>query len=321
MDTAIQLTELTKHYGRTRALNDLSLDVATGEVYGFLGPNGAGKSTTIRIMLDLLRADSGTAVVLGLDSRREARELHRRVAYVPGDVSLWPRLTGGQAIDVLLALNGGGDEKRRADLVERFQLDPTVRGKAYSKGNRQKVALVAALASRAELLVLDEPTSGLDPLMESVFQDCVREAKREGRTVFLSSHILAEAEALCDRVGIIKDGALVESGTLSELRHLSMSAVEAHTARPPRADLDHVAGITGLTVVPERDGYALTCHIHPDATPELLAALTEAGVRTLVSRPPSLEELFLGYYAGDPGDPDADPARTDGAARSAGSAR
>ena len=311
VDTAIQLTELTKHYGRTRALNELSLDVATGEVYGFLGPNGAGKSTTIRIMLDLLRADSGTAVLLGLDSRREARGLHRRVAYVPGDVSLWPRLTGGQAIDVLLALNGGGDDRRRADLVERFQLDPSVRGRAYSKGNRQKVALIAALASAAELLILDEPTSGLDPLMESVFQECVREAKDDGRTVFLSSHILAEAEALCDRVGIIKDGSLVESGTLAQLRHLSMSAVEARTARPPRDGLDRVPGVRGLTVTPDQDGYLITCHLRPDATPDLLDALRDAGVRTLVSRPPSLEELFLGFYADE----------NDAAAEHSGSAR
>lgn len=268
MDTAIRLNELTKHYGRTRALNDLSLDVATGEVYGFLGPNGAGRSTAIRVMLDLLRADSGTAMLLGLDSRRDARALHRRVAYVPGDVALWPRLTGGQAIDVLLALNGGGDTTRRADLIERFKLDPSVRGKAYSKGNRQKVALVAALASRAELLILDEPTSGLDPLMESVFQECVREAKDEGRTIFLSSHILAEAEALCDRVGTIKEGALVESGTLSQLRHLSMSAVEAHTDRPPRAGLDRVPGVRNLTVTPDGDGGCLvTCHLHPTPRP------------------------------------------------------
>lgn len=299
MDTAIQVTELTKHFGRTRALNELSLEVAAGEVYGFLGPNGAGKSTTIRIMLDLLRADSGTAVLLGLDSRRDARELHRRVAYVPGDVSLWPRLTGGQAIDVLLALNGGGDDKRRAELVERFRLDPSVRGKAYSKGNRQKVALIAALASRPELLIFDEPTSGLDPLMASVFQECVREAKNEGTTVFLSSHILAEAEALCDRVGIIKDGALVESGTLSELRHLSMSDVEAHTVRPPRDGLDRVAGVRNLAVVPDDGGYQVTCRLHPDATAELVAALNDAGVRSLVSRPPSLEELFLSVYAGE----------------------
>ena len=309
MDTAIQLTELTKHYGRTRALNNLSLGVATGEVYGFLGPNGAGKSTTIRIMLDLLRADSGTANLLGLDSRRDAHALHRRVAYVPGDVSLWPRLTGGQAIDVLLALNGGGDDKRRKDLIERFQLDPSVRGKAYSKGNRQKVALVAALASPAELLILDEPTSGLDPLMESVFQECVREVKDEGRTVFLSSHILAEAEALCDRVGIIKEGELVESGTLKELRHLSMSAVEAHTDRPPRDGLDRVPGVRNLTVRPDDGGYLVTCHLHPDATAELLTALNDAGVRSLVSRPPSLEELFLGFYAGEHADEPAGSPR------------
>ena len=299
VNKVIQVTELTKRYGRHRALDELSLDVAAGEVYGFLGPNGAGKSTTIRIMLDLLRADSGTAVLLGLDSRQDARDLHRRVVYVPGDVSLWPRLTGGQAIDVLLRLGGSRHATRRAELIERFQLDPTVRAKAYSKGNRQKIALVAAFAADAELLILDEPTSGLDPLMESVFQECVREAKADGRTVFLSSHILAEAEALCDRVGIIADGRLVESGSLTELRHLSTSAVEAHTDRRPPPGLDRLTGLSDLVVEPSGTGYRVACRIVPEATPGLLAALHESGARSLVSRPPSLEELFLGYYTRD----------------------
>src|SRR6266581_4774334 len=227
MTVAIEVAGLVKNYGQTRALDGLDLTVAHGEVHGFLGPNGAGKSTTIRVLLGLLRADSGTARLLGGDPWREATTLHRRLAYVPGDVTLWPNLSGGEVIDLLGRLRGGLDAGRRAELLGRFELDPRKKGRAYSKGNRQKVALVAALASDAELLILDEPTSGLDPLMEEAFRECVAEERARGRTVLFSSHILSEVEALCDRVTIIRSGRTVETGTLAELRHLTQITIEA----------------------------------------------------------------------------------------------
>src|SRR5687768_14613410 len=233
MGTAISARDVVKTFGSTRALDGLDLEVTTGEVHGFLGPNGAGKSTTIRILLGLIRADSGTASLLGGDPWTDATDLHRRLAYVPGDVTLWPDLSGGEVIDLLGRLRGGIDAQRRSSLLERFELDPRKKGRTYSKGNRQKVALVAALASDAELLVLDEPTSGLDPLMESVFQACIVEERAAGRTVLLSSHILAEAEALCDRVSIIRAGRTVETGTLAELRHLTRTAIHAELAGSP----------------------------------------------------------------------------------------
>src|ERR671917_1111025 len=235
MTTTIFATGLVKTFSRTRALDGLDLHVTLGEVHGFLGPNGSGKSTTIRVLLGLLRADAGRVALLGGDPWRDAVVLHRRLAYVPGDVTLWPTLTGGEAIDLLGRLRGGLRQRRRDELLESFDLDPTKKGRTYSKGNRQKVALVAALASDAELLILDEPTSGLDPLMEAVFQACIGEVKREGRTVLLSSHILAEVEALCDRVSIIRAGRTVQSGTLAELRHLTRTAIIAETAQPARA--------------------------------------------------------------------------------------
>ena len=232
MTTAISVSGLRKAFGRTQALDGLDLTVTTGEVHGFLGPNGAGKSTTIRVLLGLLRADGGRAELLGGDPWRDATELHRRLAYVPGDVTLWPTLSGGEVIDLLGRLRGGLDPKRRKDLLERFDLDPTKKGRTYSKGNRQKVALVAALASDVELLILDEPTSGLDPLMEEVFRDCIAGERQDGRTVLLSSHVLAEVEALCDRVSIIRNGKTVESGTLAELRHLTRTSITAELGSP-----------------------------------------------------------------------------------------
>jgi ABC-2 type transport system ATP-binding protein len=293
---AIEVSNLVKDYGTHRALHGLDLEVRRGEVYGFLGPNGAGKTTTLRILLDLLRPTAGRVTVLGLDAQRDAIALHRRIAYVPGDVALWPQLTGGQAIDALLALRGGGDPKRKDALIEEFRLDPTVRGRAYSTGNRQKVALVAALAADADVLVLDEPTSGLDPLMEAVFRRHLVQARDEGRTVLLSSHILGEVESVCDRVGIIRDGRLVESGTLDELRHLSAYTVEAHVSERP--ELDRLPGVDEVQVTAKDGGFRVRCRVEPDAMAPLLAALARAGVRTLVSRPPSLEELFLRYYDG-----------------------
>src|ERR671938_978306 len=231
MENAIQVSGLVKTFGRTRALDGLDLSVRTGEVHGFLGPNGAGKTTTIRILLGLLRADAGTATLLGGDPWNDVTTLHRRLAYVPGDVTLWPNLSGGEVIDLLGRLRGGLNRQRRAELLERFDLDPRKKGRAYSKGNRQKVALIAALASDVELLLLDEPTSGLDPLMETVFQDCITEERKAGRTVLLSSHILAEAEKLCDRISIIRAGRVVDSGSLSELRHLTRTSIQADLVR------------------------------------------------------------------------------------------
>src|SRR4051794_16572746 len=251
MEYAIEVSGLVKTFGPTRALDGLDLTVPRGEVHGFLGPNGAGKSTTIRVLLGLLRADAGKVRLLDGDPWRDAAALHRRLAYVPGEVSLWPNLTGGEVIDLLARLRGGQDPRRRADLLERFELDPTKKARSYSKGNRQKVALVAALASDVELLLLDEPTSGLDPLMEAVFTECIAEVRAAGRSVLLSSHILAEVEKLCDRVTIIRNGRTVESGTLDQLRHLTRTSVTAVTERDPAA-LAGLAGVHGLSVAGNR---------------------------------------------------------------------
>ena len=294
MTTAISVSGLVKTFGQTRALDGLDLTVRTGEVHGFLGPNGAGKSTTIRILLGLLRADSGEARLLDGDPWRDTVSLHRRLAYVPGDVSLWPNLTGGEVIDLLGRLRGGLNEKRRADLLERFDLDPKKKGRAYSKGNKQKVALVAALASDVELLVLDEPTSGLDPLMESVFQDCINEERERGRTVLLSSHILAEVEALCDRVSIIRLGRTVETGTLAELRHLTRTSITAELAGQANG-LTTVPGVHDLKV----DGNRVRFDVDTKDLDAVLRQLTQVGVRSLTSQPPTLEELFLRHYADD----------------------
>ncbi|MER7498836.1 ABC transporter ATP-binding protein [Nonomuraea pusilla] len=292
MTDAVTVAGLVKTFGSTRALNGLDLAVRTGEVHGFLGPNGAGKSTTIRVLLGLARADAGTARLLGGDPWAEAATLHRRLAYVPGDVTLWPHLTGGEVIDLLGGLRGGLDRRRRADLLDRFDLDPRKKCRAYSKGNRQKVALVAALACDAELLILDEPTSGLDPLMEEVFREAVREEHRRGdRTVLLSSHILSEVEALCDRVTIIRDGRAVDSGTLAELRHLTRTSVAAELAGPARG----LAGLPGVHDV-RSDGERVSFDVDTSELDSALRLLTEVGVRGLVCRPPTLEELFLRHY-------------------------
>ncbi|MEW1633316.1 ABC transporter ATP-binding protein [Streptomyces sp. NPDC093801] len=292
MTKAIGVAGLHKAFGRTRALDGLDLDVATGEVHGFLGPNGAGKSTTLRILLGLLRADAGTVTLLGGDPWADAVALHRRIAYVPGDVTLWRELTGGEVIDLCGRLRGGLDRARRAELVDRFELDPTRKGRTYSKGNRQKVALVAAFASDAELLVLDEPTSGLDPLMEEVFQGCVAEARDAGRTVLLSSHLLSEVEALCDRVSIVRAGRTVESGTLAELRHLTRTSITAELAGPPNG-VAHLPGVHDVEV----RGARVSLQVDTDRLDAVLRALTASGVRSLTATPPTLEELFLRHYA------------------------
>ncbi|AZS72741.1 ABC transporter [Streptomyces lydicus] len=297
---AIRVDGLHKSFGRTHALDGLDLQVAAGEVHGFLGPNGAGKSTTIRVLLGLLRADGGTARLLGKDPWQDAVELHRRIAYVPGDVTLWRNLSGGEVIDLYGRLRGGLDTARRAELLERFELDPTKKGRTYSKGNRQKVALVAAFASDIDLLILDEPTSGLDPLMEEVFQSCVAEERDRGRTVLLSSHVLSEVEALCDRVSIIRKGRTVESGSLGELRHLTRTSVIAELAGPPNG-LATLPGVHGLSAQPIRgsQGHRVRLQADTDKLDAVLRSLGTSGVRSLTSTPPTLEELFLRHYQDD----------------------
>src|SRR6266545_2081369 len=291
MTTAISVSGLVKTFGRTRALDGLDLNVRTGEIHGFLGPNGAGKTTTIRVLLGLLRADAGTARLLDGDPWRETTTLHRRLAYVPGDVTLWPNLTGGEVIDLLGRLRGGLDDKRKADLLERFELDPKKKGRAYSKGNRQKVGLVAALASDVELLLLDEPTSGLDPLMESVFREFIEEERHRGRTVLLSSHILAEVEALCDRVTIIRKGVAVETGTLADMRHLTRTSIEVSLAGPA-AGLDRLPGVHDL----QTHNGTVRFDVDTGELDAVLRQLTTVGIRSLTSKPPTLEELFLRHY-------------------------
>ena len=290
----IHAHDLHKAYGSTHALDGLDLSVAAGEVHGFLGPNGAGKSTTIRVLLGLTRADSGDVTVLGGDPWHDAVELHRRLAYVPAGVTLWPGLTGGQCIDVLGRAHGGIDETRRADLIERFDLDTKKKTRDYSTGNKQKVSLISALAANVELLLLDEPTSGLDPLMEQVFQDVVRERVADGTTVLLSSHILGEVEALADRVSIIRAGRTVTTGTLAELRRSTSSQVHAVTERPvDLAGLDHV---TGLVAGMSEERPELRCHVDATAIAEVVGRVHAAGVHTLTITPPSLDDLFLEQY-------------------------
>lgn len=291
MSTTISVSGLVKSFGRTRALDGLDLEVGSGEVHGFLGPNGSGKTTTIRILLGLLHPDDGKATLLGSDPWRDATELHRRLAYVPGDVNLWPNLTGGEVIDLLGRLRGGLDSTLKARLLERFDLDPTKKGRTYSKGNRQKVALVAALASNVELLILDEPTGGLDPLMEAEFRDCINEVRPTGLTVLLSSHILAEVEALCDRVSIIREGRTVETGTLAELRHLTRTTISAELASEP-SGMDALAGVHALRVVDHKVDF----EVDSDRLDEALAQLSRLGIRSLLSHPPTLEELFMRHY-------------------------
>ena len=288
---AISMREVVKSYGRVRALDGLDLEVARGEVHGFLGPNGAGKSTTIRILLGILRHNSGTVRLLGEDPWSKAVPLHRRLAYVPGDVELWPGLTGGEAIDLFARLRGGVDRRRRDELIERFDLDPRKKGRTYSKGNRQKVALISALASDVELLLLDEPTAGLDPLMEAVFQECIREAKDAGRTVLLSSHILAQVEALADRVSIIRSGRIVETGTLSELRHLSRTTITVGLEHDVPA-LSEMTGVHDLV----REGSRLHFSADTAQLPRIMRALGEHDVESLTATPPTLEQLLLRHY-------------------------
>jgi ABC-2 type transport system ATP-binding protein len=299
MVNVIEIAGVVKRFGSATALDGLDLVVQQGEVHGFLGPNGAGKTTTLRLLLGNLRADAGRLEVLGMDPWTEVPALHAQLAYVPGDVALWPNLTGGEVIDLLGRLQGGHDRRRRDELVEMFDLDPTKKARSYSKGNRQKVALVAALASQARLFLLDEPTSGLDPLMEEMFRRCVLDLRSDGRTVLLSSHILSEAEVLSDRVSIIRAGKVVETGTLDQLRHLTRTEVTAEVAEIP-AGLAGLPGVHGVQVGDHR----VTAQVDAIGLGPLMQALTSAGLRSLVSHPPSLEELFLRHYGDVPGSGD-----------------
>ncbi len=283
--------DLMKSFGRVQALDGLNFNVEAGEIHGFLGPNGAGKSTTIRILLGLLRSDGGTVKVCGQDPWRDAVSLHKRLAYVPGDVELWPNLTGGETIDMMLQLRGQYNQRRRDTLIERFDLDPRKKNRTYSKGNRQKVALVAALASHVDLLLLDEPTAGLDPLMEVVFQEVIREEQREGRSVLLSSHILAQVEALSDQISIIRHGKIVESGTLSDLRHMTRTTVVVETDHPADS-LATLPGVHNLRVEVSKT----TFDVDGDTVPHLMPKLTSLGVRSLVAHPPTLEQLLMRHY-------------------------
>ncbi|MFC4605649.1 ABC transporter ATP-binding protein [Rhodococcus kronopolitis] len=291
MSGIIEVRNLVKTFGRTRALDGLDLDVTEGEVHGFLGPNGAGKSTTLRVLLGILRATSGQARILGRDPWVDAVDLHREIAYIPGDVTLWPSLSGGETIDLLARMRGGIDTARRAELIERFDLDPRKKVRTYSKGNRQKVALVSALSSPARLLLLDEPTSGLDPLMEQVFREAVAESTARGATVLLSSHILSEVEALCQRVTIIRAGRTVESGLLSSMRHLQRTSITAELLGDP-GDLSTIPGVADVSL----DGATLHCQVDSEHLGDLIRVLGDTGVRSLVSAPPTLEELFLQHY-------------------------
>lgn len=287
----LEVKSVTKKFGSFKALDEISFQVNSGEIFGFIGPNGAGKTTTIRILLGLLKATSGEAKIFGKDAWKDAVDIHKRLAYVPGEVNLWPNLTGGEIIDLFLKMSGNADWKRRDELIERFQLDPTKKSRTYSKGNRQKVALVAAFSQDADLYILDEPTSGLDPLMEQVFQECVREAKKQGKAVFLSSHILSEVEKLCDRVAIIREGKIIEQGTLHELRHLTRSNVIVRT----KEKVTGLKAMNGVHQLEEKDG-ELFFQVDTEAMDRVMRHLSQFGIIKLECMPPTLEDLFLRYY-------------------------
>jgi ABC-2 type transport system ATP-binding protein len=295
--STIATSGLTKSFGTVRALDGVDLDVQPGEVYGFIGPNGAGKSTTIRVLLGLLKADSGAATLFGRDVWTDAVAIHHQISYVPGDVNLWPNLTGGEVVDLFVRLKKNGDRAYRDELVERFAFDPSKKCGTYSKGNRQKVALIAAFSTDADLYILDEPTSGLDPLMEAVFRDCVKRVATEGKTVFLSSHILSEVEKLCDRLSIIRDGKIVDTGSLNQMQHLTRNHVQVESDTP----LDGLADLPGVhnLTTTGGDGFSTAdFHIDNPQTTGVLAYLAQQGVRRVVSTPPTLEELFMSHYQG-----------------------
>lgn len=294
--TVLQITNLTKKFGEYKALDNVNLDVKKGEVIGFIGPNGAGKSTTIRVLLGILKATSGGAEIFGLDAWKDAVAIHKRIAYVPGDVNLWPNLTGGEVIDLFVKLRGTNNKSRRAALIKKFDLDPTKKCRTYSKGNRQKVALIAAFSSDADLYILDEPTSGLDPLMERVFQECVLDAKREGKSVLLSSHILSEVERLCDKVAIIREGQIIETGTLTELRHLTRTILHVET----KEAMNSLSAVKGVYDVEEK-GLSYTFHVDSEKLDDVMKFISQHGIVKLESAPPTLEDLFMRHYEGTEG--------------------
>ena len=287
----LQTSNLTKRFGNFTALNKVELQVDKGEIYGFIGPNGAGKTTTIRILLGILKASEGRAEVFGKDAWRDAVEIHKQIAYVPGEVNLWPELTGGEVIDLFVKLRGAGNGSRREELIKRFDLDPAKRCGTYSKGNRQKVALIAAFSADADLYILDEPSSGLDPLMEREFHNCVLEAKEAGKSVLLSSHILSEVEKLCDKVSIIRQGEIIESGTLADLRHLTRTNVLVETKEP----LDSLHTQKGVYDILQKDG-AVTFQVDTEELGDVLSYISGFHILKIESAPPTLDDLFIRYY-------------------------
>lgn len=289
----LKVTDLTKKFGKFTALDGVNMEVNEGEVYGFIGPNGAGKSTTIRVLLGILKATKGEAKIFGKDVWKEAVEIHKWIAYVPGDVNLWPNLTGGEVIDLFVKLRGGNHKNRREELIKKFDLDPTKKCRTYSKGNRQKVALVAAFSSDADLYILDEPTSGLDPLMEKVFQECVLDAKKAGKSVLLSSHILSEVEKLCDKVAIIRQGKIIESGTLNELRHLTRTSLLVET----KQSITGLVELKGVHDIEEKE-HALSFQVDTEELDNVMNHITPFGIVKLESAPPTLEDLFMRHYEG-----------------------
>ncbi|WP_436371457.1 ABC transporter ATP-binding protein [Cytobacillus sp. BC1816] len=289
----LKVTNLTKKFGKFTALNGVNLELNAGEVLGFIGPNGAGKSTTIRVLLGILKATGGEVKLFNKDAWQDAVDIHKRVAYVPGDVNLWPNLTGGEVIDLFIKLNGTANKAKREELIEKFDLDPSKKCRTYSKGNRQKVALVAAFSSDADLFILDEPTSGLDPLMEKVFQECVMEVKRQGKSVLLSSHILSEVEKLCDRVSIIRQGKIIESGTLNELRHLTRTQMLVGTSMPITGLLD----MPGIHEVQESE-HGMSFQVDTMQMDAVIRHISQFGIIRLESAPPTLEDLFMRHYEG-----------------------
>ncbi|MCU6603393.1 ABC transporter ATP-binding protein [Peribacillus frigoritolerans] len=291
--SVLKTTNLTKKFGKFTALNGVNIEVNKGEVFGFIGPNGAGKSTTIRVLLGILKATDGEARIFGKDAWKDAVEIHNRIAYVPGDVNLWPNLTGGEVIDLFVELRGTNNKSRREELIKKFDLDPSKKCGTYSKGNRQKVALIAAFSSDADLYILDEPTSGLDPLMERVFQECVMDAKNEGKSILLSSHILSEVERLCDKVGIIRQGQIIETGTLDELRHLTRTSLLVETKQPIPA-LGNVNGVRDIVMKDQ----ALSFQVDTDELDNVMKYISQFGIVKLESAPPTLEDLFMSHYEG-----------------------
>lgn len=290
MAAIIETNNLTKRYGDKTVLDNLNVTLDKGEILGYLGPNGAGKTTTIRLLLGLSRPTEGSASIFGKDTTKDAAEIHQRVAYVPGETSLWPSLSGAETLRLLANVHGSSDAAYESELIKKFRFDPNQKVRSYSKGNRQKIALIAALATRADLLIFDEPTSGLDPVMAKVFRDEVLTAKKNGQSVFLSSHIMEEVEELCDRICVLRDGKLIESGTLDDLRHLSAVTIEATFKHTP-PDVNNIKNVTSVEV---RDHF-LRCNVHGPVD-DLLTVLAKAKPISLLSRKPSLEELFLALY-------------------------